>query len=133
MQFYRVQEAGHQAFTEIQDLPFIHERISLYDGTRPLDMTSSSITGPGVIKILKIINYEDPENRHFIKRYKLVTKSLILVNIVDGEQTDWTNLKLVWERTAHRLLASAAGFFETGNIFPDLFPHMSVKVQPHVA
>jgi len=46
---------------------------------------------------LRIVNYEKPENRHFIKDYKLVTKSLILVNIVDGKQTEWTNLKLVWQ------------------------------------
>ncbi len=46
---------------------------------------------------LRIVNYEKPENRHFIKDYKLVTKSLILVNLVNGKQTEWTNLKLVWQ------------------------------------
>ncbi|MBN2319973.1 MAG: hypothetical protein JXR49_12880 [Acidobacteria bacterium] len=45
---------------------------------------------------LRIVNYEEPENRHYIKDYKLVSKSLILVNVVDGKQTEWTNLKLVW-------------------------------------
>jgi hypothetical protein len=48
---------------------------------------------------LRIVNYERPENRHFIKDYKLVTKSLILVNLVDGKQTEWTNLKL-WDLRA---------------------------------
>lgn len=46
---------------------------------------------------LRIVNYQRPENRHFIKEYKLVTKSLILVSQVNGKQTEWTNLKLVWE------------------------------------
>ena len=46
---------------------------------------------------LRVVNYEEPENRHYIKEYKLVSKSLILVNMVDGKQTEWTNLKLVWE------------------------------------
>jgi len=46
---------------------------------------------------LRIVNYEEPQNRHYIKDYKLVSKSLILVNMVDGKQTEWTNLKLVWE------------------------------------
>ena len=46
---------------------------------------------------LRIVNYEKPENRHFIKDYKLVTKSLILVKLVNGKQTEWTNLKLVWQ------------------------------------
>lgn len=45
---------------------------------------------------LRVVNYEEPENRHYIKDYKLVSKSLILVNMVDGKQTEWTNLKLVW-------------------------------------
>ncbi len=46
---------------------------------------------------LRVVNYEEPANRHFIKDYQLVSKSLILVNMVDGKQTEWTNLKLVWE------------------------------------
>jgi len=46
---------------------------------------------------LRIVNYEEPKNRHYIKDYKLVSKSLILVNMVDGKQREWTNLKLVWQ------------------------------------
>jgi hypothetical protein len=46
---------------------------------------------------LRVINYEEPANRHYIKDFKLVSKSLILVNMVDGKQTEWTNLKLVWQ------------------------------------
>jgi hypothetical protein len=46
---------------------------------------------------LRVVNYELPGNRHFIQDYKLVSKSLILVNVVDGKQTGWTNLKLVWQ------------------------------------
>lgn len=48
---------------------------------------------------MRIVNYQSPENRHFIQDYNLITKSLILVNLVDGEQTKWTNLKLVWQLT----------------------------------
>ncbi len=46
---------------------------------------------------MRVVNYEKPENRHFIEDYKLVTKSLILVKLVNGKQTEWTNLKLVWQ------------------------------------
>jgi hypothetical protein len=46
---------------------------------------------------LRVVNYEERENRHYIKEYQLVSKSLILVNMVDGKQTEWMNLKLVWE------------------------------------
>ena len=51
---------------------------------------------------MRVVNYEQPENRHFIQDYKLVSKSLILVNMVDGKQTKWTNLKLVWQLTGHK-------------------------------
>jgi hypothetical protein len=51
---------------------------------------------------LRVVNYEEPENRHFIKDYKLVTKSLILVRYADGKQVEWTNLKLVWELTKNK-------------------------------
>jgi hypothetical protein len=46
---------------------------------------------------LRVVNYEERENRHYIKEYQLVSKSVILVNMVDGKQTEWMNLKLVWE------------------------------------
>ncbi len=51
---------------------------------------------------LRVVNYEQPENRHFIQDYKLVSKSLVLVNIVNGKQTRWTNLKMVWQLTGHK-------------------------------
>ncbi len=51
---------------------------------------------------LRIVNYEQPENRHFIQDYKLVSKSLVLVNLVNGKQTRWTNLKLVWQLTGRK-------------------------------
>jgi len=49
-----------------------------------------------------VINYQKPENRHYLKDYKLVNKSLILVHLVNGEQNEWTNLKLVWELTENK-------------------------------
>jgi hypothetical protein len=51
---------------------------------------------------MRIVNYENPENRHFMQDYKLVSKSLVLVNIANGKQTEWTNLKLVWQLTGHK-------------------------------
>jgi hypothetical protein len=51
---------------------------------------------------MRVVNYEQPENRHFIQDYKLVSKSLVLVNMVNGKQTRWTNLKLVWQLTGHK-------------------------------
>jgi len=51
---------------------------------------------------MRVVNYENAANRHFIQDYKLVSKSLVLVNLVDGKQTKWTNLKLVWQLTGHK-------------------------------
>lgn len=51
---------------------------------------------------MRIINYEKPEHRHFMKDYKLVSKSLVLVNTVNGKQTEWTNLKMVWQLTGRK-------------------------------
>jgi hypothetical protein len=51
---------------------------------------------------MRVVNYENPENRHFIQDYKLVSKSLVLVNMVDGKQTKWTNLKMVWQLTGRK-------------------------------
>jgi hypothetical protein len=51
---------------------------------------------------MRIINYDNPENRHFMKEYKLVSKSLVLVNLVNGKYTEWKNLKVAWQLTGHR-------------------------------
>ena len=51
---------------------------------------------------MRVVNYENPENRHFMQDYKLVSKSLVLVNTVNGKQTEWTNLKLVWQLTGRK-------------------------------
>jgi len=51
---------------------------------------------------LRVVNYEQPENRHFIQDYRLVSKSLVLVNMVNGKPTKWTNLKLVWQLTGRK-------------------------------
>jgi hypothetical protein len=51
---------------------------------------------------MRIVNYEQPENRHFIQDYQLVSKSLVLVKLVNGKQTEWTNLKLVWQLTGRK-------------------------------
>jgi hypothetical protein len=51
---------------------------------------------------MRVINYEQPENKHFMQDYKLVSKSLVLVNTVNGKQAEWTNLKMVWQLTGHK-------------------------------
>ncbi len=45
----------------------------------------------------KIVNVDDPENDHFVSDYKLSTRSVVLVNVVDSRQTAWKNLEEVWD------------------------------------
>ena len=45
----------------------------------------------------RVVNVEEPENKHFVKDFELVTKSLVLTEYEDGEVTRWENLKQVWQ------------------------------------
>ena len=42
------------------------------------------------------VNVEEPANRHFIDDFRLVSQSLVLVEIQDGRQVRWKNLEKVW-------------------------------------
>lgn len=50
----------------------------------------------GRVKFISI-NVEQEENRHFIKDYKLYTKSVIVSDVAQGKQQRWKNLQRVWE------------------------------------
>jgi len=44
----------------------------------------------------RVINYDEPENRHYLDDYELYTKSLI-ISLYDGDtQLKWKNLKDIW-------------------------------------
>ena len=45
----------------------------------------------------RVVNIEEPENKHFVKDFELVTKSLVLTEYEDGEVIRWENLKQVWQ------------------------------------
>lgn len=53
----------------------------------------------------RMINVDLPENEHYVKDYGLYTKSVVLVKIRNGKQTEWKNLDRVWE-----LLGNEAAF-----------------------
>ena len=42
------------------------------------------------------VNIEQPENEHFVRDYELVTRSVVLVRMKDGEQAEWKRLDKVW-------------------------------------
>ena len=57
--------------------------------------------------VWRVVNIDEPENKHFVKDFELVTKSLVLTEYQDGEVTRWENLKQVWQlvRDKEQLLA----------------------------
>ena len=45
----------------------------------------------------RIVNVDLPENKHFVNDYQLYTKSLVIVKMQDGKQSEWKNLDKIWE------------------------------------
>jgi len=45
----------------------------------------------------RVLNMEEPPNTHFVQDYQLVASSLVLVDLHDGEQREWTNMEKVWQ------------------------------------
>lgn len=43
------------------------------------------------------INVDDPAHEHFVTDYSLVTSSLVLVDVRDGDAPVWVNLDRVWQ------------------------------------
>lgn len=47
--------------------------------------------------VFKMVNIDEPENKHFIKDYELYTKSVIVQQIKKGKPAKWENLDQVWD------------------------------------
>jgi hypothetical protein len=45
----------------------------------------------------RAINVDETENGHFIDDYRLTMKSVVISDRLDGKETRWKNLNLVWE------------------------------------
>jgi DUF971 family protein len=45
----------------------------------------------------QVLNMEDPSNQHLATDYGLVTSSLVIVELHDGQQQEWVNMSRVWE------------------------------------
>ena len=45
----------------------------------------------------KMVNTDEPANKHFVEDYQLFTKSLVLVETKDGQQVRWKLCGKVWE------------------------------------
>lgn len=47
--------------------------------------------------VWKVVDVSAPENEHFVSDYELSTRSVVLVDMREGEQRQWKNLVRVWE------------------------------------
>jgi hypothetical protein len=45
----------------------------------------------------RVVNIEEPENRHFVEDFQLVTRSVVLAEYRDGNVVRWENLDKVWQ------------------------------------
>lgn len=45
----------------------------------------------------RAVNVDESENKHFVRDFQLVTKSVVLVEYSDGEVVRWENLNDVWQ------------------------------------
>lgn len=45
----------------------------------------------------RVVNIEEPENRHFVEDFQLVTRSVVLAEYRDGNLVRWENLEKVWQ------------------------------------
>lgn len=48
--------------------------------------------------VWKAVNVDRTENSHFIKDYKLVTKSVVLSEVTNGKEVGWKNLDQIWQK-----------------------------------
>ena len=47
--------------------------------------------------VWRVVNVQQPRNRHFVDDYQLYTKSVVLVDVRSGQQVKWKNLDKVWK------------------------------------
>lgn len=50
----------------------------------------------------KIVNFDEPQNEHFINDYQLFTKSLVLVLMKNGKQQTFKNLAGIWQTAGNK-------------------------------
>lgn len=46
--------------------------------------------------VWKMVNTDEPNNKHFLSDYELYTKSIVLMKISGGKQIGWKNLEEIW-------------------------------------
>jgi hypothetical protein len=49
--------------------------------------------------VWRLVNLDEPANKHFMDDYQLYAKSVIVADVRDGEEVRWKNLTRVWQLT----------------------------------
>lgn len=47
----------------------------------------------------RLVNTDEPANKHFIYDYQLYAKAVIVADVRGGEEVRWKNLTRVWQLT----------------------------------
>jgi hypothetical protein len=48
------------------------------------------------------VNIDEPENEHFVEDYEITTRTVVLVDVVEGREAKWTKLERVWDLTGDK-------------------------------
>ncbi len=48
------------------------------------------------------INFDKEKNEHYIEKYQLYNKALVLVRYENGKQKEWKNLEKIWEKVGDK-------------------------------
>jgi len=46
--------------------------------------------------VVRVVNTDEPENKHFIETYKIVSKTVVVSRRAGGTEAEWKNLQDVW-------------------------------------
>ena len=49
--------------------------------------------------VWRLVNLDEPANKHFIDDYQLYSKAVIVADVRGGEESRWKNLTKVWQLT----------------------------------
>ena len=80
-----------------------------------LEVTYSDHFGTGRLAMC-VINVDDPENRHYLEQFKILSNSIVLVQKREGTVARYKNLESIWEVSEDReaiteiLQAEVGGF-----------------------
>jgi len=54
--------------------------------------------------VWRLVNIDEPANRHYIDDYQLYAKSVIVADVRGGDEVRWKNLMKVWQLTGDKEL-----------------------------